>query len=137
MNALAVSIVRSRGVACVLSGCFLECGTKLPDAVRTVSTVGNAFFGIKDPKEFVNSIFNDRKDGDSSLEYVKNRLASVLDTPVQAGESAEELSPSEREVRISLAWNMRIYLLNPPVCTSQYDPIFRQHWSCFGCIILL
>ena len=98
MNSFVVSILRRRSCVQLLSSCCVQDGGATLPFVRTFSTVGDTFFDVKDTKKFVDSLFNDTKDGDLSIDYVKKRLTSVLDKPVQTGESAEELSPSERQV---------------------------------------
>lgn len=99
MNSFLVSTLRRRSFAQLLS---LQNGGLAFPLIRTSSSVGNAFFDITNSKEFVESIFNGTKPHELGTEYVKKRLTSLLDKPVETGDSPEELSPSERQVCIHI-----------------------------------
>lgn len=87
--------IRNRGLQSLISRVLVS--EEARRATAGYSTVAKSILEIDDAEKFVDSIFGD------DLAYVKKRLKSVLDRPVQPGKTAEELSPSEREVRISLA----------------------------------
>lgn len=100
MSSLVFATLRRRNGGRLLSSSLLQAFETTFPSLRTFSTVGNTFFDVEDSKSFVDSLFNGTDDGDLGIQYARKRLASVLDKPVQAGASAEELSPSERQVRL-------------------------------------
>jgi len=99
MNSLLIATLRRRNGGQLLS--LLQAFETTLPSLRPFSTVGKTFLDVEDSKTFVESLFNGTDDGDLGTEYVRKRLSSVLDKPVQPGESAEELSPSERQVCLS------------------------------------
>lgn len=86
--------IRNRGLQSLISRVLASEEARW--ATAGYSTVAKSILEIDDAQKFVDSIFGD------DLGYVKKRLKSVLDRPVQPGKTAEELSPSEREVWQSL-----------------------------------